>query len=114
MAKSHLKLVTPATVKRTVTPTRLPNRELRKREYLTPDEVEVLKARGTDVVAMGFKPRPYHDPRRGLMSALCLRPCARRRWTTNSPPKTAPVVSRRIRGLAKRLRGASQASGPIR
>ena len=35
MAKSHLKLVTPATVKRTVTPRRLPNADLRTREHLT-------------------------------------------------------------------------------
>jgi integrase len=42
MAKSHLRLVTPATVKRTVTPRRLPNRKLRTREYLTPSEVEDL------------------------------------------------------------------------
>ena len=44
MAKSHLKLVTPATVKRTVTPRRLPNAELRTREYLTEAEVERLMA----------------------------------------------------------------------
>jgi integrase len=42
MAKSHLKLVTPATVKRTVTPRRLPNAKLRTREYLTEPEVERL------------------------------------------------------------------------
>ncbi len=42
MAKSHLKLVTPATVKRTVTPRRRPNGELRTREYLTEAEVERL------------------------------------------------------------------------
>ena len=42
MAKAHLKLVTPATVKRTVTPRRLPNGELRTREYLTEAEVERL------------------------------------------------------------------------
>ena len=42
MAKSHLKLVTPSTVKRTVTPTRLPNADLRTREYLTEAEVERL------------------------------------------------------------------------
>jgi hypothetical protein len=35
MAKSHLKLVMPATVKRTVTPRRFPNGKLRTREYLT-------------------------------------------------------------------------------
>ena len=44
MAKSHLKLVTPATVKRTVTPNRLPNADLRTREYLTEAEVERLIA----------------------------------------------------------------------
>jgi integrase len=42
MAKAHLKLVTPATVKRIVTPRRLPNAKLRTREYLTPTEVEAL------------------------------------------------------------------------
>jgi type 1 fimbriae regulatory protein FimB/type 1 fimbriae regulatory protein FimE len=40
MAKAHLKLVTPATVKRTVTPTRPPNAKLRTREYMTETEVE--------------------------------------------------------------------------
>jgi type 1 fimbriae regulatory protein FimB/type 1 fimbriae regulatory protein FimE len=44
MAKPHLKLVTPATVKRTVTPTRLPNSDLRTREHLTEAEVERLVA----------------------------------------------------------------------
>lgn len=44
MAKSHLKLVTPAAVKRTVTPKRLPNGKLRTREYLTEAEVERLMA----------------------------------------------------------------------
>src|ERR1019366_7841900 len=42
MAKSHLKLVTPATVNRTVTPKRAPNADLRTREYLTETEVERL------------------------------------------------------------------------
>jgi integrase len=42
MAKTHLKLVTPATVKRTVIPRRLPNGKLRTREYLTEAEVERL------------------------------------------------------------------------
>ena len=42
MAKSHLKLVTPATMKRTVTPKRLPNADLRTREHLTEAEVERL------------------------------------------------------------------------
>ncbi len=42
MAKSHLKLVTPATVNRTVAPKRLPNGKLRTREYLTEAEVARL------------------------------------------------------------------------
>jgi len=42
MGKAHLKLVTPATVKRTVTPKRLPDRDLRTREHLTQAEVERL------------------------------------------------------------------------
>jgi type 1 fimbriae regulatory protein FimB/type 1 fimbriae regulatory protein FimE len=44
MINSHLKPVTPATVKRTVTPRRLPNRDLRTREHLTDAEVEKLIA----------------------------------------------------------------------
>jgi site-specific recombinase XerD len=42
MAKRHLRLVTPATVKRTVTPKRPPNSALRTREHLTEAEVERL------------------------------------------------------------------------
>jgi integrase len=42
MAKGHLKLVTPATVNRTVSPKRPPNGDLRSREYLTEAEVERL------------------------------------------------------------------------
>ena len=42
MAKSHLKLVSPTTVKRTVTPKRLPNADLRTREHLTEAEVDRL------------------------------------------------------------------------
>ena len=44
MAKSHLKLVKPTTVKRTVMPRRRPNADLRTREYLTEAEVDRLMA----------------------------------------------------------------------
>jgi site-specific recombinase XerD len=44
MSKPHLRLVTPASVKRTVTPRRAKNSELRSREYLTEHEVETLMA----------------------------------------------------------------------
>ena len=48
MAKSHLRLVTPNTVNRTVAPRRKPNAELRSREYLTEAELTRLQkaARG--------------------------------------------------------------------
>jgi integrase len=42
MSKAGLRLVTPATEKRTVTPKRRPNAELRTREYLTEEELERL------------------------------------------------------------------------
>jgi integrase len=42
MAKSHLKIVAPTIVNRTVTPTRRPNAELRTREHLTGAEIERL------------------------------------------------------------------------
>lgn len=42
MTKSHLKLVTPTIKKRTVDLRRLPNAELRTREYLTEGEIERL------------------------------------------------------------------------
>ena len=42
MINSHLKLVSPTTVNRTVRPKRPPNRALRTREYLTEAEVERL------------------------------------------------------------------------
>jgi site-specific recombinase XerD len=44
MANSHLRLVTPTIVKRTVNLKRPPNAELRTREYLTEAEVEKLMA----------------------------------------------------------------------
>ena len=47
MVKSHLKLVTPNTVKRTVTPKRRRNGDLRTREYLTETEVERLMKAAT-------------------------------------------------------------------
>src|SRR3954466_3974979 len=44
MTKTPLRLVSPSTEKRTVTPTRRPNAELRPREHLTEREVEKLIA----------------------------------------------------------------------
>lgn len=53
MAKSHLKLVTPAIQKRTVTPRRRRNGDMRTREYLTEAEVERLMKAAT---ATGMPP----------------------------------------------------------
>jgi type 1 fimbriae regulatory protein FimB/type 1 fimbriae regulatory protein FimE len=41
LAKSHLKLVTPASEKRAVTPKRRPNADLRSRKHLTETEVDI-------------------------------------------------------------------------
>jgi hypothetical protein len=42
MAKSHLRVVAPTEVNRTVRPKRQKNSQLRTREHFTPDEVEAL------------------------------------------------------------------------
>src|SRR6478672_8083085 len=47
MAKRHLRLVSPATINRTVRPRRRPNGDLRTREYLTEAEVERLMKAAT-------------------------------------------------------------------
>jgi hypothetical protein len=46
MAKSHLRVVAPNEVKRTVAPKRQKNAELRTREHLTPVEALTEAARG--------------------------------------------------------------------
>jgi integrase len=64
MANPHLRLVAPATVKRTVAPKRPPNRDLRTREYLTEREIDRLIAaakgnrwghRDATMIVMGFR-----------------------------------------------------------
>src|SRR4029079_4328905 len=64
MAKTRLKLVAPATVKRTVTPLRRPNSELRPREHLTEREVQKLI-----VAAKGNR----HGARDATMVLICFR-----------------------------------------
>ena len=44
MAKSQLRLVTPTTVNRTVTPRRRPNADLPTREYLTDAEAAIFSS----------------------------------------------------------------------
>jgi integrase len=64
MTKTRLRLVAPATVKRTVTPIRRPNKELRPREHLTEPEVEKLIA-----AAKGNR----HGQRDATMILICFR-----------------------------------------
>jgi hypothetical protein len=60
MAKPVLRIVSPDTVKRKVTPRRPKNAEVRTREYLTEREVERLidGCKGQPATATG----PNHDP----------------------------------------------------
>ena len=55
MAKRHLKLVTPATVKRTVTPRRPPNGDIRTREYLTEAKDNRHGHRDTTMVLVAYR-----------------------------------------------------------
>lgn len=64
MTKARLRLVSPATVNRTVTPNRRPNSELRPREHLTEREVEKLIA-----AAKGNR----HSARDGAMVLIAFR-----------------------------------------
>jgi type 1 fimbriae regulatory protein FimB/type 1 fimbriae regulatory protein FimE len=115
MAKAPLRLVTPSTVNRTVTPRRPKNSDLRTREHLTADEVERL----TDA-AKGNR----HGHRDALMVLLAFRHGLRAsevtdlRWeqvdfktamlsvrrAKNGTPSTHPLTGRELRALRRHLR----------
>jgi integrase len=120
MSIAHLKLVAPSTAKRTVTPHRRPNRELRTREHLTTDEVgrliEAAKAnrnghRDATMVLLAFR----HALRAAEVVDL--------RWdqvdfnsavlhvrrVKNGTPSTHPLSGRELRALRRlqRERAAS-------
>ena len=96
MAKSNLRLVTPATVNRTVAPKRPKNADLRTREHLSPAEVEKLIEAagpiGTVLATLSWPFSPsgmaYERPRWstfvGNRSTLKARPC------TSAESRTAP------------------------
>ena len=100
MAKSHLKLVSPTTVNRTVaTPLRRPNAELRTREYLTDAEVERLtEAAKAQPVR---PPRRHHgvaglqawpEGRRSLLTCVGTRLTSiTRRWPSAGPRRAHPA-----------------------
>jgi integrase len=115
MAKSHLRVITPATEKRTVTPTRPKNAEVRTREHLTTDEVERL-------IASAKTNR--HGHRDALMILLAFRHGLRAaevidlRWEQvdfktatlhvrrrkNGTPATHPLTGRELRELRRHQR----------
>jgi integrase len=120
MARSHLKLVTPTEVKRTVAPRRRPNAVLRTREHLTPGEVDTL------IEAAKANRRGHRDAtmilvafRHGLRAAeLCdLRwdqvdfagAVLHVRRVKNGTPSTHPVQGDELRAL-RRLQRESQSS----
>ena len=115
MVKSQLRLVTPATVNRTVAPTRPKNSELRTREHLTADEVERL---------IEVAKTNRHGHRDALMVLLAYRHGLRAaevcdlRWeqvdfktaslhvrrVKNGTPATHPLTGRELRALRKHQR----------
>jgi site-specific recombinase XerD len=112
MAKPNLRLVTPGTENRTVTPTRPPNAQLRTREHLTADEVDnLIEAAKAD----------RHGHRDGLMVLLAYRHGLRAaevvdlqvdfktailhvRRAKNATPATHPLSGREMRELRRRQR----------
>ena len=123
MPKSHLKLVAPTIVKRTVTPTRRPNADLRTREHLTEGEVDRLMAAarknrwGHRDAAMiltayrhGFRPAELVDLRWDQVEfasgALHVRRVKR------GTPSTHPILGDELRAL-RRLQREQEPKSPF-
>jgi type 1 fimbriae regulatory protein FimB/type 1 fimbriae regulatory protein FimE len=123
MAKSHLKLVTPSIVKRTVTPKRLPNGNLRTREYLTDGELDRLMAaarknrwahRDATMILMAFR----HGLRSSELVDLrwdqvdfrtaTLHVCRAKQGT----PSTHPILGDELRAL-RRLQREQEPKSPF-
>jgi hypothetical protein len=90
MAKSHLRVVAPNEVKRTVAPKRQKNADLRTREHLTPDEVEALTeaARGDRYAHRDATIIPADLPRLARRRGLK----ARRRLSSSSANPTSKLL----------------------
>ena len=115
MANSRLTLVTPATEKRTVTPTRRPNADLRTREYLTEAEVErLLKAtkgnrwahRDATMILVtyrhGLRASELTDLRWEQVDFATATLHVRR--AKQGSPSTHPILGDELRGLRRLLR----------
>jgi type 1 fimbriae regulatory protein FimB/type 1 fimbriae regulatory protein FimE len=116
MRKAQLKLVTPASVKRTV-PRRLPNKDLRTREHLTEKEVEGLVKAASDnrnghrdatMLLMAFR----HGLRASEVCDLrwdqvdLTRAVLHVRRAKNGTPSTHPLTGRQMRALRRLQREA--------
>jgi type 1 fimbriae regulatory protein FimB/type 1 fimbriae regulatory protein FimE len=121
--KSHLRLVTPGTVNRTVTPKRLPNADLRSREYLTGAEVErLLRAtngnrwahRDATMILVAYR----HGLRASELTDLRWDQVDFRTGTLHvrrvkqGSPSTHPVLGDELRGL-RRLQREQQPKSPF-
>jgi integrase len=123
MAKTHLKLVKPATVKRTVTPRRLPNGKLRTREHLTEGEVERLMSaaktnrhghRDTTMVLVAYR----HGLRASELTDLRWEQVDFRsaslhvRRVKKGTPSTHPILGDELRAL-RRLQREQEPKSPF-
>jgi integrase len=123
VAKSHLKLVAPATVPRTVTPTRPPNADLRTREYLTEAEVEWLMAvakgnswgqRDATMVLVAYRHRLRASELVDLRwDEVDFRTATLRvRRVKHGTPSTHPIVGEELRAL-RRLQREQESKSPF-
>src|SRR5262249_50405077 len=123
MNKSHLKLVTPATVNRTVPPRRPPNSKLRTREYMTEGEVERLMQaakgnrwghRDATMILVAYR----HGLRAAELTDLRWEQVEFRAATLHvrrvmqGTPSTHPVLGDELRAL-RRLQREQQAKSPF-
>jgi site-specific recombinase XerD len=123
MVKRHLRLVTPATVNRTVPPRRPPNSKLRTREYLTEAEVERLMRaakgnrwghRDAAMILVAYR----HGLRAAELTDLRWEQVEFRAATLHvrrvkqGTPSTHPVLGDELRAL-RRLQREQQAKSPF-
>jgi site-specific recombinase XerD len=103
MGKAHLKLVTPSTVKRTVAPTRLPNRDLRTREYLTEGEVErLIKAAKGNRYGLRDSTMVLVAYRHGLRASELVDLRCGSRWSSKrGTPSTHSILGDELRALRR-------------
>jgi type 1 fimbriae regulatory protein FimB/type 1 fimbriae regulatory protein FimE len=123
MVTRHLRLVTPATVNRTVPPRRPPNSKLRAREYLTEAEVERLMQaakgnrwghRDATMILVAYR----HGLRAAELTDLRWEQVEFRAATLHvrrvkqGTPSTHPVLGDELRAL-RRLQREQQAKSPF-